>query len=67
MDIDDFLKRYNIKLFPCQREVLEKVLTGERIYVLYPPQLGRKEAKLFLQTLLEIMYRTEDETEGERK
>lgn len=65
MNIDDFLKRYNIELFPFQREVLEKVLNGERVYVLYPPQLGRTAAKLFFQTMLEIIYRTENETEGE--
>lgn len=65
MNIDEFLTQYNIELFPFQREVLDKVLNGEKIYVLYPPQLSRTNAKLFFQTMLEIMYRTENETKGE--
>lgn len=65
MDIDDFLKRYNVKLLPFQKEVLEKISKGEKVYVLYPPQLSRENAKIFFQTILEIMYRTENETKGE--
>lgn len=64
---NEFLEKTGIELLPFQKEVLEKIPKGEKVYVLYPPQLSRENAKLFFQTVLEIIYRTENKTKGENK
>ena len=60
-NFDDFLKANGIELLPFQKEVLEKISKGEKVYVLYPPMLSRTNTKLFFQTLLKISYRNEKE------
>lgn len=48
-NFDNFLKANGIELLPFQKEVLEKISKGEKVYVLYPPMLSRTNTKLFFQ------------------
>ena len=40
--LDEFLKGIGIELLPFQKEILKQIINGNKIYICYPPNVGRK-------------------------
>lgn len=47
--LDEFLKRIGIELLPFQREILSQMTDGNKIYICYPPNVGRTNTILHLR------------------
>lgn len=46
--LDEFLKRTDIELLPFQREMLSQIADGNKIYICYPPHVGRTNTILLM-------------------
>jgi hypothetical protein len=49
--LDEFLKRTGIELLSFQREILRQMTDGNKIYICYPPNVGRTNALLLTRAL----------------
>jgi hypothetical protein len=49
--LDEFLKRIGIELLPFQKEFIKKIADENKIYVCYPPHVGRYESLRLIQAL----------------
>ena len=49
--LDEFLKRTGIELLPFQKEILNQMMDGNKIYICYPPHVGRTNILLLLRAL----------------
>ena len=49
--LDEFLKRTGIELLPFQKEILSQMMDGNKIYICYPPHVGRTDTLLLLRAL----------------
>lgn len=52
--IDEFIKVTGIELLPFQKEILEKMADGNKVYILYPPKLGRENTILLMRGLARL-------------
>lgn len=63
--LDEFIKATGIELLPFQKEILEKVVEGNKVYILYPPNLGRENTILLMRGLARLsisdIFRKEEE------
>lgn len=55
--LDEFLKRTGIELLPFQREILRQMTDGNKIYICYPPNVGRTNTILLMRALGAIFER----------
>lgn len=60
---DEFLKRTGIELLPFQREILRQMTDGNKIYICYPPHVGRTNTLLLLRALSATFEKGEDDAE----
>lgn len=67
MNLDEFLKQANIELLPFQKEILEKIVEGDKIYILYPPRFGRENAILRMRAFSKIAFSDVFREKGETK
>jgi hypothetical protein len=42
--LDEFMKRIGIELSPFQKEIIKKIADENKIYMCYPPHVGRYES-----------------------
>lgn len=49
--LDEFMKRIGIELLPFQKEFIKKITDENKIYMCYPPHVGRYESLLLIQAL----------------
>lgn len=42
--LDEFMKRIGIELLPFQKEFIKKIADENKIYMCYPPHVGRYES-----------------------
>lgn len=61
--LDEFLKRIGIELLPFQREILSQMTDGNKIYICYPPNVGRTNTILLMRALGTIFERGENDAE----
>ena len=61
--LDEFLKRIGIELLPFQREILSQMTDGNKIYICYPPNVGRTNTILLMRALETIFERGENDAE----
>lgn len=61
--LDEFLKRIGIELLPFQREILSRMTDGNKIYICYPPNVGRTNTILLMRALETIFERGENDAE----
>lgn len=61
--LDEFLKRIGIELLPFQREILSQMTDGNKIYICYPPNVGRTNTILLMRALETIFERGENDVE----
>jgi len=57
--LDEFLKRTGIELLPFQKEIVNQVMDGNKIYICYPPNVGRTNTILLMRALVAIFERGE--------
>lgn len=57
--LDEFLKRTSIELLPFQKEIVNQVMDGNKIYICYPPNVGRTNTILLMRALVAIFERGE--------
>lgn len=60
---DEFLKRTSIELLPFQKEILSQMTNGNKIYICYPPSVGRTNTLLLMRTLGATLKKGEDDAE----
>lgn len=61
--LDEFLKRTGIELLPFQKEILSQTMDGNKIYICYPPHVGRTNTLLLLRTLGAMLGKGEVDAE----
>lgn len=49
--LDEFMKRIGIELSPFQKEFIKKIADENKIYMCYPPHVGRYESLRLIQAL----------------
>ena len=49
--LDEFMKRIGIELLPIQKEFIMKIADENKIYMCYPPHVGRYESLRLIQAL----------------
>lgn len=59
--LDEFLKRTGIELLPFQREILNQMTDENKIYICYPPNVGRTNAILLMQALGSVFEKGEND------
>ena len=59
--LDEFLKRIGIKLLPSQKEILKQVMDGNKIYICYPPNVGRTNTLLQMLALSAMLSKGEND------
>ena len=57
--LDEFLKRTGIELLPFQKEIINQVMDGNKIYICYPPNVGRTNTILLMRALVAIFEKGE--------
>lgn len=57
--LDEFLKRTGIELLPFQKEILKQMTDGNKIYICYPPHVGRTNTLLLMRGLATIFEKGE--------
>lgn len=57
--LDEFLKRTGIELFPFQKEILKQMTYGNKIYICYPPNVGRTNTLLLMRALATMFAKGE--------
>lgn len=57
--LDEFLKRIGIELLPFQKELIKKIADENKIYVCYPPHVGRYELLRLIQALANVFEKGE--------
>ena len=57
--LDEFLKRIGIELLPFQKELIKKIADENKIYVCYPPHVGRYESLRLIQALANVFEKGE--------
>lgn len=62
--LDEFLKRAGIELLPFQREMLSQIADGNKIYICYPPHVGRTNTILLMRTLGSVFEKGENDAEN---
>lgn len=58
---DEFLKRTGIELLPFQKEILSQIMDGNKIYICYPPHVGRTNTLLLSRVLGTTPEKGEDD------
>ena len=61
--LDKFLKRTGIELLPFQREMLSQMADENKIYICYPPHVGRTNTILLMRALGAIFEKGENDAE----
>ena len=51
--LDEFMKRIGIELSPFQKEIIKKIADENKIYMCYPPHVGRYESLRLIQALVQ--------------
>lgn len=49
--LDESMKRIGIELLPFQKEFIKKIADENKIYMCYPPHVGRYESLRLIQAL----------------
>ena len=57
--LDEFLKRIGIELLPFQKEFIKKIADENKIYVCFPPHVGRYESLRLIQALANVFEKGE--------
>lgn len=57
--LDEFLKRIGIELLPFQKEFIKKITDEDKIYMCYPPHVGRYESLRLMQALANVFEKGE--------
>lgn len=57
--LDDFLKRTGIELLSFQKELVKKMVDGNKIYICYPPHVGRTNTLLLMKVLASVFEKGE--------
>ena len=52
--LDEFMKRIGIELSPFQKEIIKKIADENKIYMCYPPHVGRYESLRLIQALANV-------------
>lgn len=60
---DEFLKRTGIELLPFQKEILSQMMDENKIYICYPPHVGRTNTLLLSRALGSTLAKGEDDVE----
>lgn len=58
--IDQYLACLGINLLPSQRQLFEKAVNTDKIYITFPPHAGRTHAKHMMECLELILERGEE-------
>lgn len=57
--LDEFLKRTGIELLPFQKETLKQMTDENKIYICYPPNVGRTNTLLLMRALANVIEKGE--------
>lgn len=57
--LDEFLKRTGIELLPFQKEILKQMTDENKIYICYPPNIGRTNTLLLMRALANVIEKGE--------
>lgn len=61
--LEEFIKRIGIELLPFQKEILSQMTDGNKIYICYPPHVGRINTLLLMRALGATLEKGEDDAE----
>lgn len=61
--LEEFIKRTGIELLPFQKEILSQMMDGNKIYIFYPPYVGRTSTLLLMRALRATLEKGEDDAE----
>lgn len=61
--LEEFLKRTGIELLPFQKEILNQMTDGNKIYICYPPHVGRINTLLLMRALGATLEKGEGDAE----
>lgn len=52
--INEFLKGMNVNLYPMQKEILKRIVNGEKLYVVMPRNYGRSVVDILVKKFREM-------------
>lgn len=61
--LEEFIKRTGIELLPFQKEILSQMTDENKIYICYPPHVGRINTLLLMRALGATLEKGEDDAE----
>ena len=61
--LEEFIKRTGIELLPFQKEILSQMTDENKIYICYPPYVGRTSTLLLMRALGATLEKGEHDAE----